>query len=43
MVPLWRRIRLILTVTFAIVATGLLYLAYALVGRFPGLPWSHWQ
>jgi hypothetical protein len=37
MLPLWRRIRLILTVTFAIVAAGLLYLAYALVGRFPGV------
>ena len=37
MLPRWRRIRLILTITFAIIATGLLFLAYALIGRFPGV------
>ena len=36
MLPLWRRIRLVLTVTFTVVGAGLLVLAYSLTGRFPG-------
>jgi hypothetical protein len=37
MLPLWRRVRVILTVTFTIIAAGMLVLAYALIGRFPGV------
>ena len=36
MLPRWRRLRLVLTAIFALVAVGLLVLAYALIGRFPG-------
>jgi hypothetical protein len=36
MLPRWRRLRLVLTAIFALIATGLLVLAYALIGRFPG-------
>jgi hypothetical protein len=37
MLPRWRRIRLILTVFFTIMAAGLVFLAYALLGRFAGV------
>lgn len=36
MLPLWHRIRLALTATFALIGVGLLVLAYSLSGRFPG-------
>ena len=36
MLPTWRRIRLITTITFSILGIGLLVLAYSLIGRFPG-------
>lgn len=36
MLPLWRRIRLIITVTSTVIAAGMLVLAYSLIGRFPG-------
>jgi hypothetical protein len=37
MLPRWRRIRLIVTIFFTIMAAGLMFLAYALLGRFPGV------
>ena len=36
MLPRWRRLRLVLTAIFALIAAGLLVLAYGLIGRFPG-------
>jgi hypothetical protein len=37
MLTMWRRIRLIATVTFSLIGIGLLVLAYALIGRFHGV------
>jgi hypothetical protein len=37
MLPRWRRVRLIITGTFTIIAAGMLVLAYAIIGRFPGV------
>jgi hypothetical protein len=36
MLPLWRRLRLAFTVIFSVIGVGLLALAWALIGRFPG-------
>ncbi len=35
MPPLWRRIRLIVTLVSGLIGVGLLYLAFSLAGRFP--------
>jgi hypothetical protein len=37
MLPRWRLFRRIVTITFVIIVAGLVLLAYAIVGRFPGV------